>query len=91
MTGAPTADEANASVPLAAEPAVGLRRHRARRWARRHLDVVVEHQADRHAPPAPCAGCHPGRHDYWGACSGMSLTVAGREALAAEHPWRATA
>lgn len=62
---------------------------RSRRWARRQLDTLEAPRPSRPGPAA-CPHWHPGpcHDDYWGACSGMNLTLAGREALAALHPWR---
>jgi hypothetical protein len=76
----------------AATARAGVRRYRARRWARRHL--VVDHADDQAVTPvwpAPCARWHPGPCDYWGSCSGANLTIHGRDTAAAVHPWRLTA
>lgn len=75
---------------VAARPS-SLRRYRRRRWARRHLDALDDGQAVISPWLAPCARCHPGPCDYWGACSGMNLTVYGRQAAGSVHPWKVSA
>ncbi|MEW2382326.1 hypothetical protein AB0873_09570 [Micromonospora sp. NPDC047707] len=46
-------------------------------------------------PPLPdvaaCGGPHAGPCDHWRTCTGMSLTVAERDAAGAQHPWRLVA
>lgn len=61
----------------------GQRGHRISRWARKRLDELEERPAGvEPAWPPPCSRWHPGPCDYWAACSGMHLSIAGREALA---------